>query len=60
MADLYEQHSAVAGPIVILKRQMNASRALCKERGHSKHMPPLEGWPDLALSEALVMNMTSS
>ena len=48
MADLYAQQSAIARPIAILKRQMDALRALYMERGSSSSMPPLEGWADLA------------
>ena len=47
MTDLYEQQSAITRPIAILKRQMDALRALYTERGKSSNMPPLAGWADL-------------
>ena len=48
MTDLYDQQSDIACPITILKRQMDALRALYTERGKSSNMPPLAGWADLA------------
>ena len=48
MADLYAQQSAIARTIAILKRQMDALRALYNERVKSSNMPPLAGWADLA------------
>ena len=46
-AGLYAQQSALARPIAMLKRQVDAPRALYTERGSPSSMPPLEGWADL-------------
>ena len=48
MTDLYDQQSDIVCPITILKRQMDALRALYVERGKLSNMPPLAGWVDLA------------
>ena len=47
MAALYAQHSAIEQPIVILKRQMDALRALYSVRGRSGNMPSQGGWNEL-------------